>query len=205
MSKVRLSKSELARQRNQLQLYQRLLPSLDLKRQQLSAEYKKAQQELEQRRQSVKQLEGRIGEELPMLAYREIDLSGLVRMTAFELGEENVVGVRLPILRAIACEVSRYSYLAKPSWVDVLVDRLKQVAEERTHVLVAEERVKILKQQVRRVTQRVNLFERILIPEAKENIQRILIVLGDMERQAVARSKLTKAKQKDRSMEALTR
>ena len=205
MSKVRLSKSELARQRNQLQLYQRLLPSLDLKRQQLSAEYKKAQQELEQRRQSVKQLEGRIGEELPMLAYREIDLSGLVRMTAFELGEENVVGVRLPILRAIACEVSRYSYLAKPSWVDVLVDRLKQVAEERTRVLVAEERVKILKQQVRRVTQRVNLFERILIPEAKENIQRILIVLGDMERQAVARSKLTKAKQKDRSMEALTR
>ena len=204
MSKVRLSKSELARQRNQLQLYQRLLPSLDLKRQQLSAEYKKAQQELEQRRQSVKQLEGRIGEELPMLAYREIDLSGLVRMTAFELGEENVVGVRLPILRAIACEVSRYSYLAKPSWVDVLVDRLKQVAEERTHVLVAEERVKILKQQVRRVTQRVNLFERILIPEAKENIQRILIVLGDMERQAVARSKLTKAKQKNRSMEALT-
>jgi len=204
MSKVRLSKSELARQRNQLQLYQRLLPSLDLKRQQLSAEYKKAQQELEQRRQSVKQLEGRIGEELPMLAYREIDLSGLVRMTAFELGEENVVGVRLPILRAIACEVSRYSYLAKPSWVDVLVDRLKQVAEERTRVLVAEERVKILKQQVRRVTQRVNLFERILIPEAKENIQRILIVLGDMERQAVARSKLTKAKQKNRSMEALT-
>ena len=204
MSKVRLSKSELARQRDQLQLYQRLLPSLDLKRQQLSAEYKKAQQELEQRRQSVKQLEGRIGEELPMLAYREIDLSGLVRMTAFELGEENVVGVRLPILRAIACEVSRYSYLAKPSWVDVLVERLKQVAEERTRVLVAEERVKVLKQQVRRVTQRVNLFERILIPEAKENIQRILIVLGDMERQAVARSKLTKAKQKDRSMEALT-
>lgn len=204
MSKVRLSKGELARQRNQLQLYQKLLPSLDLKRQQLSAEYKKAQQELEQRRRLVDQLEGRIGEELPMLANREIDLSGLVRMTAFDLDEENVVGVRLPLLRAIACDVSSYSYLAKPAWVDVLVERLKQAAEERSRVLVAEERVKILKLQVRRVTQRVNLFERILIPEAKENIQRILIVLGDMERQSVARSKLTKAKQKHRSMEALS-
>jgi V/A-type H+-transporting ATPase subunit D len=204
MSKVRLSKGELARQRNQLQLYQRLLPSLDLKRQQLSAEYKKAQQELEQRRRLVDQLEGKIGEELPMLASREIDLSGLVRMTAFDLDEENVVGVRLPLLRAIACEVSSYSNLAKPAWVDVLVERLKQAAEERTRVLVAEERVRILNLQVRRVTQRVNLFERILIPEAKENIQRILIVLGDMERQSVARSKLTKAKQKHRSMEALS-
>jgi V/A-type H+-transporting ATPase subunit D len=204
MSKVRLSKGELARQRNQLQLYQKLLPSLDLKRQQLSAEYKKAQQELEQRRRLVDQLEGRIGEQLPMLANREIDLSGLVRMTAFDLDEENVVGVRLPLLRAISCDVSGYSYLAKPAWVDVLVERLKQAAEERSRVLVAEERVKILKLQVRRVTQRVNLFERILIPEAKENIQRILIVLGDMERQSVARSKLTKAKQKHRSMEALS-
>lgn len=204
MSKVRLSKGELARQRNQLQLYQRLLPSLDLKRQQLSAEYKKAQQELEQRRRRVDQLEGRIGEELPMLANREIDLSGLVRMTDFDLDEENVVGVRLPLLRAITCDISSYSYLAKPAWVDVLVERLKQAAEERTRVLVAEERVRILKFQVRRVTQRVNLFERILIPEAKENIQRILIVLGDMERQSVARSKLTKAKQKHRSMEALS-
>lgn len=204
MSKVRLSKGELARQRNQLQLYQRLLPSLDLKRQQLSAEYKNAQQELEQRRRRVDQLEGRIGEELPMLANREIDLSGLVRMTDFDLDEENVVGVRLPLLRAITCDISSYSYLAKPAWVDVLVERLKQAAEERTRVLVAEERVRILKFQVRRVTQRVNLFERILIPEAKENIQRILIVLGDMERQSVARSKLTKAKQKHRSMEALS-
>jgi V/A-type H+-transporting ATPase subunit D len=204
MSKVRLSKGELARQRNQLQLYQKLLPSLDLKRQQLSAEYKKAQQELEQQRRLVDQLEGRIGEQLPMLANREIDLSGLVRMTAFDLDEENVVGVRLPLLRAISCDVSGYSYLAKPAWVDVLVERLKQAAEERSRVLVAEERVKILKLQVRRVTQRVNLFERILIPEAKENIQRILIVLGDMERQSVARSKLTKAKQKHRSMEALS-
>ena len=61
MSKVRLSKGELARQRSQMQLYQRLLPSLDLKRQQLSAEYKKAQQELEQRRQLVQRLEERIG------------------------------------------------------------------------------------------------------------------------------------------------
>ena len=125
-------------------------------------------------------------------------------MTAFDIGEENVVGVRLPILRAIACDVSRYSYVAKPAWVDVVVDRLKTVAEERTRVLVAEERVKILSVQVRRVTQRVNLFERILIPEAKSNIQRIMVVLGDMERQAVARSKLTKAKQKHRSMEALS-
>ena len=82
---------------------------------------------------------------------------------AFELRDENVVGVRLPRLERIECEIADYSLLARPAWVDLLVDRLKQVAEERTKLLVLDERTRILEKQVRRVTQRVNLFEQILI------------------------------------------
>jgi V/A-type H+-transporting ATPase subunit D len=79
--------------------------------------------------------------------------------------------------------------------VDVLVDRLREAAALRIRAEVAGERVRILSQAVRRVTQRVNLFERILIPNAKRNIQRIQIFLGDIERAAVVTSKLAKAKQ----------
>ena len=62
-------------------------------------------------------------------------------------------------------------------------------------MLVAAERVRILEVQEKRVTQRVNLFDKILIPTAKRNIQRIQIFLGDAERAAVVRSKLAKGKQ----------
>ena len=195
MAKLKLSKSALAQERNQLKLYERTLPSLDLKRRQLSVELNRARHVLAVAREAVEELESTIGQQLPMLANPGIELSGLVQMTDFELVEENVVGVRLPLLKSIHCTVAEYSLLAKPAWVDVLVERLRDAAELRTQVLVAVERVRILEYQEKRVTQRVNLFDKILIPTARRNIQRIQIFLGDAERAAVVRSKIAKAKQ----------
>ena len=83
----------------------------------------------------------------------------------------------------------------KPAWVDVLVERLRDAAEARTRSQVAAERVRILARAERRITQRVNLFEKILIPRTRKNIQRIQIWLGDMERAAVVQAKLAKARQ----------
>ena len=205
MAKLKLSKSALQQERNQLKLYERTLPSLDLKRRQLTVELARARQALEDARHAVEELETHIGSQLPMLANTGIELRGVVEMTDFELGEENVVGVRLPVLERIHCSVAEYSLLAKPAWVDVLVQRLKDAAEQRTQVLVSEERVRILKVQERRITQRVNLFDKILIPTAKKNIQKIQIYLGDAERAAVVRSKLAKAKQAQQRAALLSR
>ena len=182
-------------ERSQLKLYESTLPSLDLKRRQLTVELAKARQTYLETQQAVESLETSIGQQLPMLANPDIEITGLVEMTDFELGEENVVGVRLPVLSRIHCTVADYSLLAKPAWVDVLVERLRDVAELRTQVLVDAERVRILEYQEKRVTQRVNLFDKILIPTAKSNIQRIQIFLGDAERAAVVRSKIAKRKQ----------
>jgi len=203
MAKLKLSKGALAQERIQLKLYAQTLPSLDLKRRQLSVELAKARSELEQTQQAVDGLETNIGQQLPMIANPEFEVSGLVKMTDFELSEENVVGVRLPILSRIECSVADYSLLAKPAWVDLLVERLKDAAEQRTRVLVAAERVRILAYQEKRVTQRVNLFDKILIPTAKRNIQRIQIYLGDARREDNVRSKLAKRKQTGQRAELL--
>lgn len=202
MARLKLSKHELANQRNQLKLYQKMLPSLDLKRRQLALELAKSERELAATRAAVDALETRIGAELPMLAIREIEIGQLVRMTDFALGEENVVGVRVPVLERIDCTISDFSAVTTPAWVDVLVLRLRDAAEQRIRVQVGAERVRRLERAVRRTTQRVNLFERVLIPRAKDAIRRIMIYLGDQERSAVANSKLTKAKIK-RQQEAL--
>ena len=196
MARLKLSKASLQQERTRLQLYEKLLPSLDLKRRQLKLELDKARVEYERTQAAVKALEARIGAELPMLANPDIDLLGIVKMTAFELEEENVVGVRLPRLRRVECEVAEYSLLAKPAWVDVLVERLRDAAEARTRIQVAAERVRILERAERRITQRVNLFEKILIPRARKNIQRIRIFLGDLERAAVVQAKLAKARRR---------
>jgi V/A-type H+-transporting ATPase subunit D len=192
MAKLNLSKSGLQKQREDLKLYQRVLPSLDLKRMQLSGELKRAQQQLAKAEAEVEKLYQQVAEQLPMLADREIDVSGLVQVESIQIDEENLVGVKLPALEEVMCKVSEYSMLAKPHWVDTLVEQLKEMAEQKTRVQVAAERVRLLKQAVRKVTQRVNLFDKILIPTAKANIKKIQIYLADAERAIVVNSKITK-------------
>ena len=192
MSKLNLSKSGLQKQRDDLNLYQRVLPSLDLKRMQLMGELKRAQQQLVEAETEVERLNRRVAEQLPMLANRAIDVSGLVQIEAIEIVEENLVGVKLPSLKEVKCKVVEYSMLAKPHWVDMLVDQLKEMVEQKTRVKVAADRVRLLEQAVRKVTQRVNLFEKILIPTAKANIKKIQIHLADAERAIVVNSKITK-------------
>lgn len=196
MAELKLSKSGMQKQRDDLRLYERVLPSLDLKRMQLSAELKRARQQLAEAKAEVENLNKRVAEQLPMLANRDIDVSGLVQVEAFRIEEENLVGVKLPKLIEVKCRVAEYSMLAKPHWVDMLVEQLKQMVEQKTRIEVAAERVRLIEQAERRITQRVNLFDKILIPTAKKNIKKIQIYLADAERAAVVRSKITKKMRK---------
>ena len=170
MAKFKLSKHALQKERENLRLYGRLLPSLDLKRRQLTMEFEKARRASARAQEEVDRIEARIGSELPMLANTEIGLTGLVTIKNLHLDQENVVGVKLPVLRKMEFEVAPYSLLTRPAWVDVVVVRLKEAIERRIQVTVAVERARVLDKAVRRTTQRVNLFERILIPSAKKNI-----------------------------------
>ncbi len=192
MAKLNLSKGGLQKQRDDLRQYQRVLPSLDLKRMQLMGELKRAQHQLQEAETEVKRLYQRIAEQLPMLANRDIDVSGLVNVDTIEIGEENLVGVKLPVLQDVKCKVVNYSMLAKPHWVDTMVEQLKQMVEQKTRVQVAADRVRLIAHAVRKTTQRVNLFDKILIPTAKANIKKIQIYLADAERAIVVNSKITK-------------
>lgn len=193
MAKIAFNKSMLKKERDKLALYEEVLPSLDLKRMQLTAEFKRARGRLKADEAAAAALAEAVAKQLPMLAYRPISLKRLVRVRHVGIEEENVVGVRLPLLGEVQFDIAPYSMLAKPHWVDVYVDRAREMVRARLAVRVSQERAKILGAAVRRITQRVNLFEKILIPAARTNIMRIRIFLGDAERSAIVRSKIAKA------------
>jgi V/A-type H+-transporting ATPase subunit D len=194
VAKVKLSKGALKQQRDQLQMYERFLPSLDLKRQQLMGEYKKALQTVTEAEQRDVQAGAGLTGVLSLLGTSDMDLSGLVTIASIQVEEENLLGVRVPALREVACTVVEYSFLAKPFWVDDLAERLKEKATARIELQVYRERAARLHQAVRRITQRVNLFGKVLIPEARQNIQKIRLYLADAERAAVVNSKIAKRK-----------
>jgi V/A-type H+-transporting ATPase subunit D len=191
---VALNKSALQQQRSKLQLFERFLPSLELKRQQLTAEYKKAGQALAGAEQGTDNVNRSLTAMLPILGSSSMKLSGLVRIRHLEITEEDVLGLRLPTLGAIEFEEVQYPLLATPFWIDDLVLCLKEAATQRIRLQVYRERVARMQGAVRRVSQRVNLFEKVLIPRATQDIARIQIFLSDVERAAVVTSKIAKAK-----------
>ncbi|MXN64012.1 V-type ATP synthase subunit D [Stappia sp. GBMRC 2046] len=194
MAKPALNKSTLQRETRQLAEYRRFLPSLELKRLQIMAERARARQDLAR---MEKEFHGRfheIADHIPMLANDMVPLEGLVKLKAVEVGDQNLSGTILPKLGDVEIEIEPYSLLGRPHWVDPVVEALRDLIRESLELDVMRERLKRLAEAEIVISRRVNLFEKVLIPQAQETIRRVKMALADAERDAVIRAKISKRK-----------
>jgi V/A-type H+-transporting ATPase subunit D len=194
MARLALNKTTLSREVQQLKIFERFLPSLDLKRKQLLTERVKAAAALHRTERELAPIDSLITEQFPMASREDVDLTGLVRIQSVTLDQENVVGVKLPVLRALDIETLEYGLLGRPHWVDRLARTLHDTIALEIRLQVERRRLELLEVAVRKITQRVNLFEKVLIPRARESIRRIRIYLSDTERAGVVQAKISKKK-----------
>ena len=198
-----LNKTTLKQQRDQLKTFKKFLPSLDLKKQQLLAALKVARKELEETTRAYEELEARVSNVYPLLGSSTIrtrNLASLIRIRSVTIDQENLVGTKLPVAKEVSFDAADYSRMVMPFWVDLLVEDLRRIVELDVLKQVRTERVKLLDYAARKITQRVNLFEKVLIPKADQNIRKIVIFLSDQERAAVVRSKIAKKKTLEKQM-----
>lgn len=193
--KIKKTRPELLRQRRQLSMFQRFLPTLVLKKQQIQSEILKVRAQVDkldkQLAERIKQIESwsaLFSESLPG------PLTRLVAVKDIQRGIRNVAGIKLPVLKNVEYEVQDFSRLATPPWIDAGLKLLKELMELRETVKVLHEQERLLQLELRKVTQRVNLFEKVMIPSAKENIRLIRIALAEEQTAAVGRSKIAKGK-----------
>ncbi len=194
MARLTFSKASLTAEGARLKTYERYLPSLDLKRRQLLSERARAADALAVTGRDIAALRERVRAELPMACDLEVEVVGLVAVTGVEIAEDNLMGVRLPRLVRLTLDRRPYALLAKPEWVDRLADLLAAMLGLRVRLQVERRRLALLDEAVRTITQRFNLFDRVLIPRTRDNIKRIRLFLADGERAAVVRAKIAKAK-----------
>lgn len=194
MAKVALNKSSLNREKRSLKTFNRYLPALELKRQQLMMERKKAEEALVEAREDLINVEALVKAQLPMLAREDVAVENLVKVTDVRLIHENIVGTSVPMVEHIEMALTPYSDLTKPHWVDYLVELLQQMIRLRVELQVRELRYKELDKATKTTSQRVNLFSKVLIPQTKKNIQRIQVYMSDQDRAGVMNAKLSKEK-----------
>jgi len=193
MAKLKKTKNELKAQREALRRYHRFLPTLELKKQQLQREVRRAEAAL---REGVAREEALLEQLRPWvkLLSAPLDLDAYVRVTALDLESANIAGVTVPVLTRVRFVRPEIDYFVTPVWLEDAIAALTELTSIRAGQRVLERRKELLGEELRITAQRVNLFEKVMIPRSEENMRIIRIALGDAQTAAVARAKLAKGK-----------
>lgn len=201
---IKLTKTELRLQQNRLTQLKKYLPTLQLKKMLLQVEVYQAIQEIQTLSNAFKALEKKITSFSSLFSDKQaFDLFPSVKVLETQKTWENIAGVDIPVFDKIIFQESDYFLFDSPVWIDSGIASLKELIEIKEKRIVGEERKKALEQELREVSIRVNLFEKILIPRAQQNIKKIKIFLGDQLLAAVCQAKVSKQKILKRAQEQL--
>jgi V/A-type H+-transporting ATPase subunit D len=193
MARIKYTKNELKRQKDALKRFQRYLPTLQLKKQQLQMVIRTVETLERQKREAQEEVRRAIDTWIEVFG-EPVDLSNLVKIERIETEIGNIAGVDIPVFKGISFEKIPYDLYRYPLWVDKGVEYLQKLIAYDTEIEILQKQIELLAQELRITTQRVNLFEKVKIPETKENIRVIRIYLGDQQTAAVVRGKIAKNK-----------
>ncbi len=193
MAKIKLTKNELKAQRDALKRFSRYLPTLQLKKQQLQMEMRRLDQEILSKRDEEQEARAKLSSWIQLYS-EPIELGGYAELEELKTSSGNIAGVNIPVLESLVFKKVPWNLFETDPWVDTGIETLKQLTRLRVERQILEEQHRLLSDELRTTTQRVNLFEKVKIPEAKENIRVIRIFMGDQQTAAVARSKIAKGK-----------
>ena len=194
MAKIKLTKNELKVQKDALKMYRRYLPTLTLKKQQLQAEIRGIETKAIAVRKEKRDLERDFDSWIAVFSEMDAFPEGIITVSNIRKGKGNIAGVAIPTFEGADFARGDYDFYDTPLWVDIAANHMERAMLLDLEAEVLEEQVRLLEAELRATSQRVNLFEKVKIPETVENIKKISIYMADQQVSAVVRSKISKRK-----------
>ncbi|MBQ3809402.1 MAG: V-type ATP synthase subunit D [Kiritimatiellae bacterium] len=191
MAKVKLTKTELKAQKDALSRYRKFLPMLQLKKSQLQMELGGMRAKADELARREEELLGAAKPWIGLLADESVPLS--VELERVRTHAGNIAGVEIPVFDGIDARRAEIDLWATPAWADDAADAAEALMSVRAEREIAAEQVRLIAEELRTTSQRVNLFEKVKIPECRENIRVINVAIGDEQTSAVARAKIAKS------------
>ena len=205
MAKIKLTKNELKVQKDALKMYRRYLPTLTLKKQQLQSEIRAIEANARAVRREKEELEKGFRDWIAVFSEKEAFPEGVITVSNIRKGIGNIAGVTIPTFDGADFSRGDYDLYETPLWVDIAANHIEKAILLDLEAEVLDEQVRLLEAELLATSQRVNLFEKVKIPETEENIKKITIYLADQQVSAVVRSKISKRKIALRNAEASER
>ena len=155
MAKVKLTKTALKQQRDDLKQFQRFLPTLQLKKQQLQMEMRSCQERIrnneERERESKEQLSSWL-----VLFGAEPDamrVADTVRVERVETDMLNIAGVDVPRFQGVVFEKHDYDVFTEEPWFDDAVTALRKIVELRAEREIIRKQYELIENELRVTTQ----------------------------------------------------
>jgi len=193
MAKIRLTKNELKKQKDSLKMFKRYLPTLMLKKQQLQSEIRITDTRLKELQIAKVQLDESFKPWIGVFGETGVFTKDMLKITSLKTGYGNIAGVPIPVFEGAEFEMAAYDLTTTPAWLDKAIECMKKALLLEMEFTVIEEQKKRLDKELRTTTQRVNLFEKVKIPETRGNIKKIQVYLGDQQTASVVRGKIAKS------------
>lgn len=198
---VKLTKTQLRLEQVRLSQLQKYLPTLQLKKSMLQIEVFAASLENEKLQAHYSAMENHVDSYKALLTDRSAyDLFTAVSVEQIKTRHENIAGVDIPVFEAVEFRAPEYFLFDSPLWLDSAIAGLKELITAREKLRIGKEKKRALEHELRAVSIRVNLFEKIMIPRASGNIKKIKIFLGDQQLAAVSQAKVSKRKILEREL-----
>ena len=194
MAKIKLTKNELKVQKDALKMYRRYLPTLTLKKQQLQSEIRTIEAKAIAVRQERENLEKGFSSWIAVFSEKSAFPDGIITVSNIRKGVGNIAGVTIPTFEGADFARGDYDLYETPLWVDIAANHMEKAMSLDLEAEVLDEQVRLLEKELLSTSQRVNLFEKVKIPETEENIKKISIYMADQQVSAVVRSKISKRK-----------
>jgi V/A-type H+/Na+-transporting ATPase subunit D len=192
MPHIKKTKIELKSRRDALQRFERFLPMLQLKKQQLQVELQSVSHAVEKNRAETAGVLGSVHAWTALFPEGAGRLETLVAVKDVRIADANIAGVTIPVFESAGFHDRELDLFDTPAWLDEARDLIVKLVTLRLQRSVLERQLALLAEEYRTTSQRVNLFEKVKIPESRDIIRVIKIFLGDQMTAEVARGKAAK-------------
>ena len=186
--KFNYNKTTIQQFKRQLAIRQKALPILKNKETALRLEVVKLSKELEKLDKKKQKLEARLENYRGFWA----EFPEIVSVDKIERYSKKVIGVKIPEIKTIEFKLADVSWWNLPAWIPGGIAIIKEAIRLKLETNILEEQIKTLENARKKTTQKVNLYEKVQIPEYEDAIMKIKRFLEDKENISKAAQKIVK-------------
>ena len=194
--KFQYNKTALQNLRRQLTIREKALPTLKSKEAALRLEVRKITAEIELLKEEYQKL---VKENQNYNGFWT-DFPEIVKIKKINSELKNIAGVKVSILSDIDFAIENVSLFNMPSWIRLAISMFERLMTIQVKIEMTEVRLNALAYARKKTTQKVNLYEKVQIPEYKTAIIKIKRYMEDEDNLSKSSQKIVK--ERNRAKEA---